>query len=309
MRAFYLIIFFLSCYWIVVAQDHIEDTLTQKNSSLPIEAPVNIPTKSKDREIVEEFYQLYSGVDYNPNELLVYAAKYLLSTDYVAKTLDINQEEQLIINLREVDCTTFVENCLALSRAIQYHNPDYDYFVRQLKYIRYREGIIQGYTSRLHYTSDWITDNISKGVIEDITYGIGGKKFKVKVNFMSSNPRLYSNLKNNSENIEKMKKIEEDINQRTTYYYIPKNEIKQKQHLIKSGDIICFTTSIAGLDISHIGIAYWNKEQLSFIHASSKYKKVIINPESLTDYCTMNKSNTGIIVLRPVSVLSQPLSS
>jgi hypothetical protein len=51
-----------------------------------------------------------------------------------------------------------------------------------------------------------------------------------------------------------------------------------------------------------LGIAYRYKDQLSFIHASTQHKKVIINPESLSDYCGTITTTTGIIVLRPLPV-------
>jgi cell wall-associated NlpC family hydrolase len=264
---------------------------------------------SKDEAIVRKYFQSLLPApgdsvhhNYSPDELMVKAALFLLNTPYVAHTLEVNQEEELVINLRELDCTTFVENCLALSQAARYPSPDYDYFVRQLINIRYRRGILNGYTSRLHYTTDWIADNVNKGNLEDITYALGGKRFQPHVGYMSSHPESYPALKENQQDVNTMISIENTINQRTTYYYIPQNEIRDKQSLIKSGDIICFTTNLSGLDISHLGIAYWNKGQLSFIHASTKYKKVIINPESLSDYCGMIKTNTGIMVLRPRTI-------
>ncbi|MDR0865578.1 MAG: DUF1460 domain-containing protein [Candidatus Symbiothrix sp.] len=266
----------------------------------------------KDEQIVRGYFNSLLPApedtvqsNYSPDELMLKAAFFLLKTPYVAQTLEGNAEEELVVNLHELDCMTFVENCLALSRAAQYPFPDSDYFVRQLKYIRYRSGIIHGYTSRLHYTTDWIADNVGKGTIEDITYALGGKRFQPHLGFMSSHPDLYPGLSENSQDVEVMISIERAINQRNTYYYIPQNEINDKQALIKSGDIICFTTNLPGLDISHLGIACWNKGQLSFIHASSKYKKVIINPESLADYCGTIKGNTGIMVLRPLSVNSK----
>lgn len=38
-----------------------------------------------------------------------------LKTPYVAHTLEVNDEEKLVVNFDEVDCTTFVEYVLALS--------------------------------------------------------------------------------------------------------------------------------------------------------------------------------------------------
>ena len=255
--------------------------------------------QSKDEAIVEQYFNsLRWSEEKTPNELIVQAALSFLDTPYIANTLEVNEEEQLIVNLSELDCMTFVENCIALSRAVQHPAPDYEHFVRELKKIRYRDGIINGYTSRLHYTTDWINNNIEKNTIEDITYALGGKKFKPNVSYMSTNPNLYPALRKNRQDVETMVEIEKRINQRSNYFFIPRSEISKKATLIKSGDIICFTTQLPGLDISHIGIAYWNKKQLSFIHASTKAKKVIINPESIADYCQLNKNNTGIIILK-----------
>ncbi|MDR2057910.1 MAG: DUF1460 domain-containing protein [Dysgonamonadaceae bacterium] len=259
----------------------------------------------KEEQIVKSYFDSLKTDEkaiYSPNDLMAAAALWLLNTPYAAGILEKNAEEDLVVNLQELDCMTFVENCLAMSRSAQYPNPDYDYFIRELKKIRYRNGLIQGYTSRLHYTSDWIYDNAAKGEIEDVTYALGGKKFKPNVYYMSSHPDLYPALIKNQQDMEVIIEIEKRINRRNNYYYIPRNEIGDKTSLIKSGDIICFTTELPGLDISHMGIAYWHKGQLSFIHASSKAKKVIIETESIGDYCRRNKSNTGIIVLRELSV-------
>jgi hypothetical protein len=259
---------------------------------------------AKDKQIVKGYFHLLKTDEkepFSPGESVIKAALYLLNTPYVSGALEINKREELVVNLHGLDCMTFVESCLALSRSAQYPVPDYDDFVRELKKIRYRDGVINGYTSRLHYTTDWIYNNADKGIIEDITYALGGKKFKPQVSYMSEHPDLYPALKNNQEEIEIMAEIEKQINQRNSYYYISRNEIKGKASLIKNGDIIGFTTSLPGLDISHLGIAYWNKGQLSFIHASLKFKKVIINTESISDYCLLNRNNTGIVVLRTMS--------
>jgi cell wall-associated NlpC family hydrolase len=121
---------------------------------------------------------------------------------------------------------------------------------------------------------------------------------------MSENYEKYPYLADNPDAVQQIAVIEKAINARTIYYYIPKKEIAQQQSLIKNGDIVCFTTSISGLDVSHVGIAYWNRNRLTFIHASTSAKKVIINPESLVDYCNASRTCTGIMVLRPVKVVT-----
>ena len=253
-----------------------------------------------DRTIVEKYLQ--SATKSAIDSEMVQAALFFLGTPYVTGTLEHSANEELVVDLRELDCMTLVENCLALSRTLQLLSPDYEAFEQQLRQIRYRNGAINGYVSRLHYTTDWIFDNSGKGIVEDVTYALGGRKYKVNVNYMSENYQKYPRLAADSEAVRQIVLVEQAINARNNYYYIPKEEIAQRQSQIKNGDIICFTTAISGLDISHFSIAYWDKNQLTFIHASSKAKKVIINSESLIDYCNSIKTCTGIMVLRPMNV-------
>ena len=46
--------------------------------------------------------------------LIIYIAEQLKGIPYVAHTLEPNNNERLIINLRQLDCTTFVEQVSAL---------------------------------------------------------------------------------------------------------------------------------------------------------------------------------------------------
>ena len=228
---------------------------------------------------------------------LVQTAMFFVDTPYEAATLEVNEEEQFVINLQTFDCMTFVENCMALSRTVCSKEPDFDTFKKELQSIRYRNGIIKGYTSRLHYTSDWITDNQKKGILEDKTQISGGIILPLNINFMSTHSQSYNHLSKHPEDIKKMQQIEDSINSRTCYY-IPKEKIKACENQIKPGDIIGFVTSIQGLDISHLGIAYRKNGTLTFIHASTTAQKVIINPVSIADYCKNVKSNKGIVVCR-----------
>ena len=251
----------------------------------------------KNKQIFDSYLQKTNYIKKgSPDSSLIQTALFFLDTPYKGQTLEGNKEEQLAVNLQSLDCMTFVETCMALTRTIHSDNPDFETFKNELQTIRYRNGIIDGYTSRLHYTSDWITDNQKMGIIEDKTKAIGGIVLPLRINFMSTNPHLYNYLSKHPEAITEMQQIEDSISNRS-YYYIPKEKIKDLEKNIQTGDIICFVTSTKGLDISHLGIAYHKENMLSFIHASTKAQKVIVNPESISDYCKSIKSNQGIIVL------------
>ncbi len=252
----------------------------------------------EDRSIQSDCFQhLKNQTDQSVSNLMVQSGLFFLGTPYVSHTLEVNDKESLVINLREMDCTTFIENCLAFTIIARKKTPDN--FAATLQSIRYRHGKIDGYTSRLHYTSDWIYDNQQKGFVKDITQSIGGKVLPLKLDFMSTHPQSYKQLANSPENVNQIKTIEDSINLRS-HYYIPKNEIPRIKGQIQNGDIIAFVTSIRGLDISHVAIAYWKDKQLTFIHASSDFKQVIVNPKPLAEYCNQQTKNLGIMVIRPI---------
>ena len=251
-----------------------------------------------DKGIFESYLNSVQIVDKLCLDILMdETAKFFLGVPYVGKTLEY-EPERLIVNLREMDCMTFVENVLALAEASASGTPSWQTYLEKLQQIRYRDGKIEDYTSRLHYTSDWIYENEKKGLIADITKEIGGVPLAMDVSFVSTHPESYMQLQSHPEYIAVMAKKEKEINSRQ-YYYIPKEEIDKQEAQIRTGDIVCFITSIKGLDISHVGIVHKEGDKMTFIHASSGKKRVIINEESLQDYVLGIKKSKGIMVLRP----------
>ena len=231
-------------------------------------------------------------------ELIIKTASFFLNKPYVASTLEF-EPEGLVVNLREFDCSTFVETVLALSRVVKlYEQPTFENFCVQLQIIRYRRGTINNYTDRIHYFSDWIYENETRGFVKDVTKEIGGEAYKFKLNYMSSHPDSYKQMKSHPEYVEIMQKKESEISERM-YSFIPKERIVSSGKEMRDGDIVCFVTDIEGLDISHVGFIHYNEGQLTFIHASTAAKKVIINPQSLSVYAGKNKRNTGVMIVRP----------
>ena len=155
-----------------------------------------------DIEICDQKFQLSVKEDLKDkpiNDVLVDIGKSFIGTDYLAYGLEADGDEQLVVNLTGLDCTTFTENSLALARCVKKDETSFDDYLEELQFIRYRNGIIDGYPSRLHYFSDWITNNTSKGVVQDETKKLGGIPIKFKLDFMSTHPESYEQLKENPE--------------------------------------------------------------------------------------------------------------
>lgn len=121
---------------------------------------------------------------------------------------------------------------------------------------------------------------------------------QLSISYMSSHPQLYKQLANSPENIAKMKKIEQSLSSKEIHY-LPKAKLPADGlPWIKDGDIIAITTNTPGLDVAHMGIAFYADGKLLLVHASSTDKKVVVSKVPLSQMLKDNNKWTGIRVLR-----------
>ena len=254
----------------------------------------------KDSVRVMELFAEAKRQKSDTNWMLFFGRK-LCGVPYVAKTLEINKEERLIVNLRQLDCLTLVENALALSLCMKNNQADFKNFCRFLRLIRYRQGRIS-YIDRLHYFTDWIEDNTALGFVKERSFSkdIPTAKQTLKIDYITTHTPYYPMLVAHPEWTSDIAKSERALTGKT-YFYIPKNRIADNDSFrktIKNGDILAITTSKKGLDTSHVGIAVWHKDGLHLLNASMIHKKVVEEPMTLKQYMQKHLSQTGIRVIR-----------
>jgi hypothetical protein len=231
-------------------------------------------------------------------EMMVAVAREFTGTPYVASTLEVEGPEGLVVNLRELDCTTFAENVLALSLCIHRGAFDSAAFTDQLRQIRYRGGVIDQYPSRLHYFTDWLVENQKKGLLDIVSNQFGNAVFSSEVNFMSTHFDKYTALSIHPEWVGVMANIEKRISSYDLRYTTGDN-IDAVAPRIKDGDLIGFCSKVSGLDVSHVAIALHFDDGLHFIHASSNAMQVEVSSVLLSDYVLNSRGVTGILVGRP----------
>ncbi|MBN1144337.1 MAG: DUF1460 domain-containing protein [Bacteroidales bacterium] len=240
--------------------------------------------------------------DSSISSIVVHTGKQLLNTPYVAGVLDKPETESLVVDLSRLDCVTFLESVVALSMTIKKGKSEFKDFCSELKYIRYRDGVMNGYASRLHYFSEWIQNNAQKGILEPVTTEIGGKSFVKKINLMTTKRANYPHLKEDSSMVA-IKRAEERLSS-MQHYYLPKEELLSAGDKIRNGDLIALVTSVDGLDVSHVGIAIYVNSELHLMHASTLSKKVEISEVSLFEMLRNRSTCPGIMVAR----LKMPLT-
>lgn len=259
----------------------------------------DISYQPKDKIIFKKYCEYIRPFASNTMQnLMVKSAQFFLDAPYKGGTLEFTPEK-LVINLHEFDCVTLVESCFALSLMVKNGMLTWQQYEKYLMQIRYRNRKITDYTSRLHYSTDWLYDNAQKQLIIDMSKKIGGEPLILDLNYMSYHPNNYQALKETPSFINIIENIEKNIATRT-HYYIPKEKFETFSNLIETGDIIFFTTNMKGLDSIHVGIAYHKNNVLTFINASRKYKKVMIEESTMLEYLKKQKRVTGIIIARPL---------
>ena len=252
-------------------------------------------TTDQDRALAEEVLKkLKAHQDEEPGNLMVRAANALLGQPYVAGTLEELPDEKLCVYLTRTDCILFVETCLGLVQAAQRNTVSFDYFVSELQQSRYRDGVCSRYEDRLHYTTEWARQGVARGVLEDMTEALGGVRYDHPVHYMSMHPDAYPRMTD----VDAIRALEASINAAPSTY-IPKSALKGALGGIRNGDILLFTTTVDGLDVSHCAIAKVEAgKPVRFIHASTGAMKVILEPRTLEEYVMGRKAVTGIQVYR-----------
>lgn len=239
-------------------------------------------------------------------------ARYFLGRPYVAHTLDGayapggNGIERLTVNLRGLDCLTLVEtsSALALSRRELERGGDdaWHIYCDHLRSLRYFDGHIDGYLSRIHYLTMYIADHVRRGDFEEVVLPERlTRQRTAKIHYMSRHPQAYDALKRVPSLTQQIAALESHYSGEQ-FRYLPQENCglsRQQLSAIHDGDIIYIVTSKDGLDYSHQGFAFWGKDgKLHMLHASSDRKRVIEDERPLATYLSRIPASIGIRVFR-----------
>jgi len=240
-----------------------------------------------------------------PGEAIGRLAASFVGTPYTPGTLEAEGPEGLVINFREFDCVTFVENMLALTRFVREGGAALlddravaeARFERQLANLRYRGGVIDGYPSRLHYFSEWLTDNERMGLLRVVTGDLEPDADAEPIRFMSTHPDAYRQLAE-ADVLAAIERMEARLNSAAPRTFVPQDRIAGVAHGIRTGDVIAATSTVEGLDIAHTGIAIRIDGRLHMIHAPLVGTSVQISEISLADRIRSISTQDGIMVGR-----------
>ncbi len=234
--------------------------------------------------------ELAAGTPYEPGTL----------DAYLGATGGSPDVEPLTLSLTRFDCVTLVEACLAVARTAGAEGePSWDAFGREVERMRYRGGVRHGYSSRLHYFSEWIADGEARGLVRNLGQELGGIEDARPLRFMTGNRASYPALANDGTFAE-IAAMERRLDGRPRRV-IPTDRIPEVAGRLESGDVLAFATRIEGLDVSHAAFAYRDRAgTLRVLHAPLSGGVVEVTGRTLPEYVAAIRRSAGILVARPL---------
>ena len=234
-------------------------------------------------------------------DIVAECAKAFVGKPYADNTLE-GTPEMLTVNTDQLDDVTLVQNAVALALAIDENRCSWPDFIYNLKRIRYRGGLVEGYTSRLLYIADWAVDNIHRGILKNATYDFPRYASATRsLDYMSQNADKYPALAD-EDTLARIKEIENGY-KGYRFPYIKSIDLSNKEvkSEFRNGDILAFVSKEKNLDYSLMGILIIGDDgEMRVLYASPQAGKVIISDLSLADFMKRNRQYLGVSVFRLV---------
>lgn len=265
---------------------------------------------ARDRAIFEEKLRWAENarLDTLPlGEAVAAVGMTFVGTPYEAASLEQPGPERLVINLHGLDCVTFVETALALTwlarndRALlgdpAAARARYEGYLRAL---RYRNGSVDGYASRLHYFTEWLAQGETQGRWRLITGDLGGIPTWQVIDFMSTHRAAYPALAS-ADAAARIAEVEAQLSAAGPVAVLPKGWIDASVAAqLRPGDIIAATAARAGLDVVHTGFVVKKDGVAYLLHAPLAGGNVEVSARPLAERLQRLRAQAGIIVARPL---------
>ncbi len=240
-------------------------------------------------------------------------AREMVGTSYKNYTLEVDDKtESPVANLASVDCWTFYENALAISRMIHFKPGPYkpQDMLQMIELERYRNGVCTGsYLSRMHHLEEVFYDNQRRGYSSNITPRIpGAERLRRDIREMTVQWKAYRYLRATPSLLPAMGRIEAQVS-KLPVYHVPKSKVRDAEKYLQNGDICAITCRDTSGYTSHVGMILRIGERAIFTHATSDRDKgrMVIIDRPITDYLNASSSHIGMIISRPNDVPASSL--
>jgi hypothetical protein len=207
--------------------------------------------------------------------------------------------ETLVIRLEDFQCVSLVESSVALARCIALEHADEACFVHEMEASRYRGGVADGFASKLHYFSEWISDNAKRGRLRDVTAALGGVPLAYTFDFMTRHRWRYPPLEDAAV-LAQLQAVESRLSGSPTMV-VTKEGVAKAERALQTGDILGMTGTMPGILVTHAALVVRGLDGVTrLLHASSYHGRVILGQGDIVDYVRRRPERLGFIAARPL---------
>lgn len=218
----------------------------------------------------------------------------ILEADTMVYTIDIHTFTPL----------SFISTCIALAKAYETSSaPNWRDFADKYEKVMFKRGEANDFVSRFLYPSDWISDNIFRGNITDMTLnleGLAARKKEKSLDYISHHKNDFKAFANPA-NYERIKMLEMGFRNHQIPYISNGDLMNPKRFhtQAKDGDIFFLLAPDFNLDSREMGILTLDGDKLLIIQLSPSKENVTLEELPFENYIKRNvKRIQGARIIR-----------
>jgi hypothetical protein len=250
--------------------------------------------------VLQEWYERVGGPRPGEpfGELVLRAARAQVGKPYV-RPPETGQAESLLIDLDGFECVSLVDAALAVARCLWMDSADQACFEREMLGLRYRDGRIEDFSSRLHYYSEWLAEQDAHGRIELLSEQLGGQHTPFTFDYMSQRAQRYPAMQD-PEIAARIAAVEQRLSAEDRVW-LDREAIAPIHDQLQNGDIVAIVGNRPGIFIRHVGIVDIAPDgRPRLLHASSLLERVAVSKGSVSSYVLWNDRRLGAVFARPL---------
>ena len=243
--------------------------------------------------------------DLTPGSRVAFFAEKLAgSPSSLRKDILEGESLEFTVNAHEFTPLSLISTCIALAQAYETSSaPNWRDFADKYENVMYKKGQASDFVSRFLYPSDWITDNIFRGNVTDVTThldGLNPKRKEKSIDYISHHRNAFKALAD-STNFDRIKMLEMGFRNHQIPYInngdlMNANRFKPQA---KDGDIFFLLTPDYNLDSREMGILSKKGDKLLIIQLSPSKDAVTIEELPFENYIKRNvKRIQGARIIR-----------
>lgn len=259
----------------------------------------------QDTTIINRLLSSPELKDMAPENRVAFFARNLVGAESAMKSQILEADTMIFtVDVHSFTPLSFISTCLALAKAYESSSaPNWRDFADKYENIMFKRGEATDFVSRFLYPSDWISDNIFRGNITDVTFnldGLAARKKEKSIDYISHNKDSFKAFANPN-NYDKLKMLEMGFRNHQIPY-ISNGDLMNSNRFkpqAKDGDIFFLLTPDFNLDSREMGVLTRDNDKLLIIQLSPTKDRVTMEELPFENYVKRNvKRIQGARILR-----------